>query len=118
MQNDFRSSQLRPLVALFSVLFAPAALAQGVASERELALCGRLREFPDMIESAARDYAPHAIAFYLRELAAEFHAWYNAERLLVEDEAQKQARLALAVAVRRVIANGLHILGVAAPEHM
>ena len=89
-----------------------------LASERELALCGRLREFPDMIESAARDYAPHAVAFYLRDLAAEFHAWYNAERLLVEDEAQKQARLALAVAVRRVIANGLHILGVAAPEHM
>ncbi|RLJ68047.1 arginine--tRNA ligase [Sulfurisoma sediminicola] len=89
-----------------------------LASERELALCGRLREFPDMIESAARDYAPHAIAFYLRELAAEFHAWYNAERLLVEDDAQKKARLALAVAVRRVIANGLHILGVSAPEHM
>jgi arginyl-tRNA synthetase len=89
-----------------------------LAGERELALCGRLREFPDMIESAARDYAPHAVAFYLRDLAAEFHAWYNAERLLVEDEAQKQARLALAVAVRRVIANGLHILGVAAPEHM
>ncbi len=89
-----------------------------LASERELALCALLRAFPEVIESAARDYAPHAIAFYLRELAAEFHAWYNAERLLVEDAAQKQARLALAVAVRRVIANGLHILGVAAPEHM
>ncbi|MDP2794878.1 MAG: arginine--tRNA ligase [Sulfurisoma sp.] len=89
-----------------------------LASVRELALCARLREFPDMIESAARDYAPHAVAFYLRDLAADFHAWYNAERLLVDDEAQKQARLALAVAVRRVISNGLHILGVAAPEHM
>jgi arginyl-tRNA synthetase len=89
-----------------------------LASERELALCARLREFPEMIESAARDYAPHAVAFYLRELAAEFHAWYNAERLLVEDEAQKRARLALAVAVRRVVGNGLHILGVSAPEHM
>ena len=89
-----------------------------LASERELALCARLREFPDMIESAARDYAPHAVAFYLRDLAADFHTWYNAERLLVEDEKQKLARLALAVAVRRVIANGLHILGVSAPEHM
>jgi arginyl-tRNA synthetase len=89
-----------------------------LTSERELALCAQLYAFPEMIESAARDYAPHAVAFYLRELAAEFHSWYNAERLLVEDEAQKLARLALAVAVRRVIANGLHILGVAAPEQM
>ncbi|MBU0750667.1 MAG: arginine--tRNA ligase [Gammaproteobacteria bacterium] len=89
-----------------------------LASERELALCARLAEFPETIEAAARDYAPHAVAFYLRELAADFHAWYNAERVLVDDAAQKQARLALAVAVRRVIANGLHILGVAAPEHM
>jgi len=89
-----------------------------LASERELALCARLREFPDMIEAAARDYAPHSLAFYLRDLAADFHAWYNAERVLVDDAAVKNARLALAVAVRRVIANGLHILGVTAPEHM
>ena len=54
----------------------------------------------------------------LRELAAEFHAWYNAERLLVDDAAQKQARLALAVAVRQVIRNGLRILGVSAPDSM
>jgi arginyl-tRNA synthetase len=89
-----------------------------LSSERELALCAQLSAFPETIESAARDYAPHSVAFYLRDLAADFHAWYNAERLLVDDEAQKQARLALAVAVRRVIANGLHILGVSAPEHM
>jgi arginyl-tRNA synthetase len=89
-----------------------------LASERELALCAQLAAFPAMIEAAARDYAPHSVAFYLRDLAADFHAWYNAERLLVDDEAQKRARLALAVAVRRVIANGLHILGVSAPEHM
>ncbi len=89
-----------------------------LASERELALCARLREFPDIIESAAQDYAPHAVAFYLRDLAADFHGWYNAERLLVDDEKQKHARLALAVAVRRVISNGLHILGVSAPEKM
>ena len=64
--------------------------------------------FRRLIAAAARDYAPHAVAFYLRELAADFHGWYNAERLLVEDEAQKQrARLALAVAVRQVIAQRL-----------
>lgn len=89
-----------------------------LASERELALAAKLAAFPETIESAARDHAPHAVAFWLRELAAEFHAWYNAERLLVDDEAQKQARLALAVAVRQVIRNGLRILGVSAPESM
>jgi len=89
-----------------------------LAGERELALAAKLAAFPEMIEAAARDYAPHAVAFWLRDLAAEFHAWYNAERLLVDDEAQKRARLALAVAVRQVIRNGLFILGVSAPESM
>ena len=89
-----------------------------LTNERELALAAKLAAFPEMIENAARDCAPHAVAFWLRELAAEFHAWYNAERLLVDDEAQKQARLALAVAVRQVIRNGLRILGVSAPDAM
>jgi arginyl-tRNA synthetase len=89
-----------------------------LASERELALAARLAAFPEMIEGAARDCAPHTVAFWLRDLAAEFHAWYNAERLLVDDETQKRARLALAVAVRQVIRNGLRILGVSAPESM
>jgi arginyl-tRNA synthetase len=89
-----------------------------LGSERELALAAKLAAFPETIESAARDHAPHAVAFWLRDLAAEFHAWYNAERLLVDDAAQKQARLALAVAVRQVIRNGLRLLGVSAPESM
>jgi arginyl-tRNA synthetase len=89
-----------------------------LGSEREQGLAARLAAFPELIESAARDAAPHAVAFWLRDLAADFHAWYNAERLLVEDEAQKLARLALAVAVRQVIRNGLRILGVSAPESM
>ncbi|MBS3936401.1 MAG: arginine--tRNA ligase [Sulfuritalea sp.] len=89
-----------------------------LTSERELALAAKLAAFPELIENAARDLAPHAVAFWLRELAAEFHAWYNAERLLVDAEAQKRARLALAVAVRQVIRNGLRILGVSAPEAM
>lgn len=87
-------------------------------SERELALAAKLAAFPEMIESAARDLAPHAVVFWLRELAAEFHAWYNAERVLVDDKTQKLARLALAVAVRQVLRNGLRILGVSAPESM
>jgi len=89
-----------------------------LTSEQELALAAKLSAFPEVVEVAARDYAPHAIAFWLRELAAQFHAWYNAERLLVEDAAQRDARLALAVAVRQLIRNGLHLLGVAAPESM
>ncbi|WIM07067.1 MAG: arginine--tRNA ligase [Candidatus Nitricoxidivorans perseverans] len=89
-----------------------------LTSEKELALCARLAAFPEIVAAAATDYAPHAVAFYLRELAGEFHGWYNAERLLVEDESQRHARLALAVAVRRVLRNGLALLGVSAPDSM
>ena len=70
------------------------------------------------IEAAARDYAPHGVAFYLKELAAGFHGWYNAERLLVDDVGLRQSRLALAGAVRQTLANGLKLLGVSAPESM
>ncbi len=91
---------------------------QPLASERELGLCGKLQSFPEVVAQAADDFAPHALAFYLRDLAGEFHSWYNAERLLVDDDRQKRARLALAVAVRQVLRNGLRILGVSAPEAM
>ena len=86
--------------------------------ERELALMQRLAEFPGTVQAAARELAPHSIAFYLRELAAEFHSYYNAERILVEDAALCTARLALCAAVRQVLANGLALLGVSAPEKM
>jgi arginyl-tRNA synthetase len=84
----------------------------------ELALAARLAEFPEVIESAAGELAPHQIAFYLKDLAAGFHAWYNAERILVADETLKLARIALAAAVRQVIYNGMGILGVSCPESM
>jgi arginyl-tRNA synthetase len=86
--------------------------------ERELALLQRLAEFPGAVEAAARELAPHSIAFYLRSLAGEFHSYYNAERILVEDEALRAARLALCAAVRQTLANGLALLGVSAPEKM
>jgi len=89
-----------------------------LGNAHELALCAQLRDFPVAIESAAREYAPHSVAVYLKELAAGFHGWYNAERLLVEDLALKQARLALALAVKQTLANGLKLLGVTAPESM
>ncbi|MGD9952360.1 MAG: arginine--tRNA ligase [Burkholderiales bacterium] len=85
---------------------------------REAALMRRLAEFPEVLAGAARELAPHAIAFYLRDLAGEFHSYYNAERILVEDEATRRARLALCAAVRQVLANGLALLGVSAPERM
>ena len=89
-----------------------------LTSPHELALCAQLREFPTVVETAAVDYAPHGIAFYLKELAAGFHGWYNAERLLVDNAALRQSRLALATAVRQTLANGLKLLGVTAPESM
>jgi arginyl-tRNA synthetase len=89
-----------------------------LVSERELALLARLMDYPQSVEDAARDLAPHLIAFFLRELAAEFHSYYNATRILVEDEDTKRARLALAAAVRQVLRNGLALLGVSAPQRM
>jgi len=86
--------------------------------EKELQLASKLAEYPDVIAVAAQELAPHTVAFYLRELAAQFHSYYNAERILVEDAALKTARLALCAAVRQTLANGLSLLGVSAPEKM
>ncbi len=87
-------------------------------SPHELAVAAKLSEFPELIESASHELAPHLIAFYLKDLAAEFHSYYNAERMLVDDIALKDARIALAAAVRQVIRNGLAILGVSCPASM
>ncbi|WP_427184422.1 arginine--tRNA ligase [Bordetella bronchialis] len=84
----------------------------------EFALMQRLAEFPNVIQLAAQELAPHHVAFWLRDCAADFHAWYNAERVLVDDVALKRARLRLAAATRQVVANGLALLGVTAPERM
>ncbi|HTK00777.1 MAG TPA: arginine--tRNA ligase [Bordetella sp.] len=84
----------------------------------EFALMQRLAEFPGIIQLAAQELAPHHVAFWLRDCAADFHAWYNAERVLVDDVALKRARLRLAAATRQVVANGLALLGVSAPQRM
>ena len=100
----------------------PARLARAalgrLTSEKELKLAQRLAEYPEVIANSAAELAPHAVAFYLRALAGEFHSYYNAERILVEDEALRDARLALCAAVRQTLANGLALLGVSAPEKM
>ena len=87
-------------------------------SDYEKTLLQQLIDYPQVIEAAAMDLAPHSIAFYLKDLAADFHSYYNASRFLVEDEAVKLARLALIAATAQVMRNGLAILGVSAPEQM
>ncbi|MDI3382209.1 arginine--tRNA ligase [Xenophilus aerolatus] len=77
-----------------------------------------LAKYPDMLAAAARDFAPHDVTFYLRELAAAYHSYYDAERILVEDDAVKKARLALVAATAQVLHNGLAVLGVSAPRKM
>jgi arginyl-tRNA synthetase len=89
-----------------------------LASRYEEALLRRLADFPDEIALAARELAPHLMTFYLKELAAEFHSYYNAEQFLVDEKQLREARLALVVAVGQVIRNGLGVLGVSAPEKM
>ncbi len=101
---------------------APAALADAdltrLDAAHELALAAKLSEFPELVAATASELAPHMIAFYLKDLAGQFHSYYNAERMLVEDAALKDARVALAAAVRQVIRNGLAILGVSCPQSM
>jgi len=81
-------------------------------------LLRRLAEYPEVLADAAADLAPHALAFYLRDLAGDFHTFYNADRVLVDDQALKLARLALLSATRQVLENGLKLLGVSAPAKM
>lgn len=104
------------LAALAGADLAPVTGAD--ASPQALALVQRLAEFPDMLAEAAAELAPHAVAFYLRDLAGDFHAFYNTDRVLVDDEAVKLARLALLAATRQVLRNGLAVIGVSAPQRM
>lgn len=89
-----------------------------LSAPTEFALMQRLAEYPDTLSQAARELAPHHLAFWLRDCAADFHAWYNAERVLVDDADLKLARLRLAQATAQVLAGGLALLGVSAPERM
>jgi len=84
----------------------------------ELALIDRLAAWPEALELAAHDLSVHGIAFFLKDLAGDFHSYYNAEKVLVEDETTRLARLALLDAVRTVLAGALKLLGVSAPVRM
>jgi arginyl-tRNA synthetase len=87
-------------------------------TDHERVLMATLGRYPEVIELAAANRAPQNVVHYLRELAQDFHTWYNAETFLVEDAPLRSARLALAEATRTVIANGLGLVGVSAPESM
>ncbi|HEX2544532.1 MAG TPA: arginine--tRNA ligase [Ramlibacter sp.] len=78
----------------------------------------QLARYPEVLTAAATDFAPHDMTFYLRELAAAYHSYYDSERILVDDEKLKSARLALVAAVAQVLHNGLAVLGVGAPQKM
>ena len=85
----------------------------------EVALMQKLAEYPEMLERAAADLAPHDVAFYLRDVSASFHSYYAAERFLLDDNAAlTRARLALLAATRQVLRNGLTLLGVSHPDKM
>ncbi|CAG7595926.1 arginine--tRNA ligase [Candidatus Vallotia tarda] len=91
-----------------------------LSTQRSKALLQKLSEYPQMLEYATNELAPHMVAFYLRDLAGEFHAFYNArtERVLVDDACERMARAALLSATRQVLANGLATIGVSAPTKM
>jgi arginyl-tRNA synthetase len=100
------------LDALRSVDLSP------LVSPREAALLAKLAEYPEMLQKALDELGPHQVAFYLRDLAGELHSYYNAERVLVDDESVRMARLALMCATRQVLRNGLALIGVSAPSRM
>ena len=89
-----------------------------LTAPRETALLARLADYPDALAHALEELGPHQVAFYLRDLAGELHSYYNAERVLVDDTSTKMARLALLLATRQVLRNGLSLIGVSAPTRM
>lgn len=90
----------------------------GLNEPHEQALMNTISRYPDVIKAAASSCEPHQVAYYLRDLANNLHSYYNAVQLLCEDEVQRAARLCLLKAVRQVLRNGLHLLGVSSPESM
>ncbi len=89
-----------------------------LTEDAEQDILKRLGQYPEVVRQAALNYEPHQLANYLRELAGAFHSWYNGTRVLVDEAELRDARLTLALAVRQVVANGLELLGVSAPDSM
>jgi arginyl-tRNA synthetase len=89
-----------------------------LSAPKEQVLLNRLSEFPQTIMAAAQELSPHVMAFYLRDLAADFHGFYNSERVLMDDPSLRWARLTLVAATARVLRLGLGLLGVSSPTRM
>jgi len=86
--------------------------------DEELALAKMLNRYPEVVEAAAQNHEPHRLTFYLQDLAAKFHSYYNQHRVIVEDPEMTRARLYLVNAVKIVLGNALRVLGISAPEQM
>ncbi|MFO7603639.1 MAG: arginine--tRNA ligase [Gammaproteobacteria bacterium] len=91
---------------------------QRLSEQHELDVLNALSKYPEIVEAAALKHEPHQLAHYLRDLANAFHTYYNAHQFLVDDAALRHARLCLISATRQVLANGLGLLGVSAPDSM
>ena len=89
-----------------------------LTSEQASALMAKITEYPTLLTMAAKEHAPHMLCYYLKELAAAFHTFYNAERVVIDQDVERNARLALLFATRQVLGNGLALLGISAPEYM
>ena len=89
-----------------------------LVEDHEIALLKTLARYPDVVEAAALAHAPHQLTHYLRELATDFHTYYNAHPFLVADAKLRDARIKLVLATREALRNGLNLLGVSAPESM
>lgn len=89
-----------------------------LTEEQEIALVSSLTRYPEVLERAAVQYEPHLLINYLRELAAEFHTYYNAHQFIVDDVVLRNARLNLIYSVKQVLANGLNLLRINTPEAM
>ncbi len=88
------------------------------SDEAEKLLLNQLAKYPETLENAAANYEPHLVANYLKDLAGEFHTYYNSNKMLIADDLQRNARITLSSAVKQVLANGLSLLGVDAPQRM
>jgi arginyl-tRNA synthetase len=115
MCSVLRQAGLDPATAVAAMRATDVA---ALVSPYEEALLRRIADYPDELAVAAREHAPHQLTFYLKDLARDFHSYYNAERFLVDDQAVRAARLALAVATGQVLRNGLSLLKISAPEQM
>jgi arginyl-tRNA synthetase len=112
------ASVMKQLASKSLTYDAQAADLTRLTSAHEQAVLTALSKYPEIVERAALDRAPHALVHFLRDLANTLHTYYNAEQFIVEDAALRNARLTLVLAVQTVIRNGLTLLGVSAPDAM